>query len=154
MIKRSLVNLVLKYRKEHGVYKINPDDNFDYEDEDEEDNNNKEEDKKNNEYIPLNDEYDNEEDDDDFSLFTQEKKTDTKKPPIENENIINENKIGKNLIEEQKMKLINGIYSLSNIFFSNAKIFLSEKYNPKIIIDNYKFRKEKEEIYKTFFNFL
>ena len=56
MVKRSIIKSILRSQNEHGVYKINPDDNLDYVDE--EDNNNKKEDYYNNEYKLLNDEYD------------------------------------------------------------------------------------------------
>ena len=143
VIHRSLIKLVLKYQDEHGIYKINPDDNLDYADD--------EEDNKNNENIPLNDENYNVEDDDDFSLFEQE--TPVKKKPQKENIILIEKKVSKTLIEEQKMKLINEIYSLSKIFFSNSNIFIIEKYNQKNIMDNNQLRKEKDEIYKSFIQF-
>ena len=137
MIKKSLNRMVLKYQEKHGK-EVNQDDL--YKDDDDDDEIMEEE---GNKVINV-----EKEDDNEFSLFSGD-------TGPENVNEKKEKK-NNNYVEEMKKELINEILILSKIFFSNAKIYITDKYlnlgdmNQNMII---KRKEEKEEMYNSFINF-
>ena len=135
MIKRNIVNLVLKYQDKHGEYKINPDDYNE-----DEDNKIKEGIKDDNQFTLLG----GNEEDDEFCLFSGETKG--------NENNINKNiENGNNQIVQQKMKLLNEISDLSDKYFSNVNKFIDQKYNMNKNNNNYLDTKSIMESFIQFF---
>ena len=139
IFKRSLINLVKQYQEEHGEYKINADDNFDYEEEEDDQNINEEN-------ILNNLNKDDDDDDDNFNLFgpIETREEENQKPKIENEI-----KIPK--IIEQKNELLKEMLFQFKNFFYNANKFIKRKNDMNIM--DHKYIEEKKELYESYIQF-